>query len=81
MSTRDIGQDDFENTVTIPGPMIRSRHVGTESVVDDGAEAEGLTDELRCATCGRRYPGVATHCPEDGTALVAVAKAASPPED
>jgi hypothetical protein len=29
-STRDVGGSDFENTTTMLGPMIRSRHVETE---------------------------------------------------
>jgi hypothetical protein len=33
-STRDVGGSDFENTTTMLGPMIRSRHVETEQAGD-----------------------------------------------
>jgi hypothetical protein len=69
-TARDVGGGDFETTTTIPGPMIRSRHVETEHVDDDVAGRGGAQiDEVACPTCGRRWPGVATRCLDDGTDL------------
>lgn len=69
MTTRDIGQDDFENTVTVPGPRIRSRFVGTEDVPGHAPETTAAIDERRCPACGQRFPGVAVACPADGADL------------
>lgn len=69
-TTRDAGGSDLASTVTTPGPVLRSRHVETEHVDDDVAARGGaLIDEVACPTCGRRWPGIATRCPDDGTDL------------
>lgn len=74
-SHRDVGGRDFENTVTVPGPMIRSRHVETEAVEPDDREGtalhdpDPLNDDVRCPTCGRWLPGIADRCPDDDTPL------------
>lgn len=78
-SSRDVGGRDFENTVTTPGPLIRSRHPDTEHVDQDRKEMEGTVDEVRCPTCGEQFPGIAVACPNDGTDLTAVSDGPTTP--
>ncbi len=73
---RDAGEHDYANTTTIPGPILRSRHVETEAVEPDPAGDAGgrvrrgsLNDDVRCPTCGRWLPGIAAACPDDGTPI------------
>lgn len=70
-SSRDVGGRDFENTVTVPGPLIRSRHPQTEDAGDHHTEHVEEVDELRCPECDERFPGFAVRCPHDDSELTA----------
>jgi hypothetical protein len=69
VGSREVGRGDFADPLVVPGPVLRSRHPETES--DDGPATELVADagDLRCPECGGRFPGIATHCPDDGTPL------------
>ena len=67
---RERADHVYENTVERPGPIIRSRVVDSEALDTDATHEPDGADFVTCPTCGQVLPGVATACPDDGTAFV-----------
>lgn len=66
---RERADHVYENTVERPGPIIRSRVVGSEADAAEPTHEPGGADVVICPTCGAVLPGIAAACPDDGTEL------------
>jgi hypothetical protein len=66
---RERADHVFDNAVERAGPIIRSRAVDAGDPSLHVAEELGVADAIRCPTCDRVLPGVASACPDDGTEL------------
>jgi hypothetical protein len=67
---RERADHVFGDTVGLVGPIIRSRAVDSEAEENRASEALDELDEVRCPTCGKRFPSLAAACPVEGAPFV-----------
>jgi hypothetical protein len=63
--------EEFGDPVVVPGPNLRGRFTGTETVAE-GSELVDPSGAGRCPTCGRVLAAATLVCPDDGTAVLAL---------